>query len=171
MINLRSQHGTTLIELLVSAAILSIVLTGFIAGLAGLGVNQVKTRIQSEAIHLNREYAEIAYNLSLQNWDAFANLEGEFIIDFRQAPAFGDTNPFPFYQLEPAPTSSQDRFTRTIALGPAYRDSSGNLTDTSEGATPDPNTRSVTVTTTFTDGDFIEPVVFQTYLTNLRGTL
>jgi len=163
------QRGNTLVEILLASTILVIVITAFIGALANLGFVQVKAKLQSESVQLAREYVEIAYNLSLQDWETFRQLEGTYTIQAKNSPNYDE--PFPWYDLQNAPISSEEKIIRTITFSPVYRDGQGKITDNpGSGDTQDVDTRKITVNAKVKDVDGLEETVFETYVMNFGGT-
>jgi len=167
MIFHNSQSGTTLIETLIAAVLLTLLLAAFIGSLSTLALVQVKARLKTEAVQLTREYSEIAYNLSLQNWNAFSQIDGTYTLHIRDNPDY-DLD-FPYYELQDPSLFSDESFTRTITFGPTFRDPNGKITSDKQNGTPDPDTRQITVITKFNKSDTIEDTIFETYLMNFNG--
>ena len=163
MKNSKNQSGSTLIEILIASVVFSIVLLAFISALSTFGIIQIKTKLRSEGILLSKEYMEIAYNLSLQNWDAFYSLNDTYTIQIRDTPDFN--NIFPYYTFSPGLETIADTYTRSIEISSVYRDDQGKISDNVNGQL-DPQTKKIKVTTSIIPIDTIEPLVYETYLIN-----
>lgn len=164
------QSGFTLVESIIATVLLAIIITAFLGSLLSLGFSQLRSKAKTQGTQFAREAAEITYNLSLQDWDTFSQLEGEYHLVPRSTPNFDLA--FPFYDLDPGSQLLQDRYTQTITFSPAIRDSSGNIVDTKTDETDyDPATRKVRVTITWQLANQPEEVQLVTYLMNLKSSL
>lgn len=151
-------QGVTLIETIIAAAILGVLFVVFVSSLASIGFSEVKARSKTEATQLAREASEISYNLSVQDWDAFASLSGTYHPELLGS----------LYSLSSGEETIDSYFTRSVVIEPALRDDSGNISDT---GSPDYSTIKVTSLVTWNEADLDQTVELVTYLNNLGAQL
>ena len=114
-----SQQGQTLLEITIAVAILGWIIVMAIASYVNLASAQLRTRLRTQATQYAREGQEIPYNLSLQNWEEFSKLNGDY------HPVLSGTTLI----LQPGNETIAEKFTRSIHIEPARRDPEGNISD------------------------------------------
>lgn len=160
------KQGNTLVEVLIAAAIFGLIITGFIQTLSSLAFVQLKTKARLESILMAKEYIEIAYNLSLQDWDEFSSYDGTYHI--QKLPTADTTKPFPYYQLQSGSEIVNGTIERSLEIGSVYRDVNGVIvTDPSLG-TLDPDTKEVIVNSETLNNTAVEPITYKTYFIKLE---
>ena len=150
---MKSSPGYTLIELLVATAIFAVVLVTLIASITNLGVVQLKTRHRSNAIQLARESIEIAYNLSVNDWNNISSLNGTYHPNLISGE----------YQLTSGNQTLEDIYTREITISPVLRNAHGLI---SNSGTPDPNSLLIVSKVTWTTNTTSDEIEYSTILIN-----
>lgn len=155
------RQGSSLIETLIASALFGLVLLGFVSAISSLGISELKSRLRTEAAQSAREAIEIAYNLSTQDWQTFASLDGDY------HPIISNDH----YGLADNEQSlaSNPLLKRRLTITPARRDTSGLIVES--GGTIDPTTMRVTSLVYWNEGKESERVVYTTYLTDLTEIL
>lgn len=158
------KQGFTLVEVLIGAALMAIVLSMFLSTLASLGIAEVKTRQRNQAVAVAQDTMELLYHASIENWSAFAAMEGTYGLTVRAAAV--PTADFAYLDFRPALEQEiTDRLSRTITLSPVFRTPDGEIADT---GVLDPGLRKATTTVTWYEGSQQTSYQLSTYALEVR---
>ena len=150
-------NGFGIVEIIVAIAVISLTFLSIYQLLLTSArlMNDDTRRI--EALYLAQEGIEVVRLLRNQSWSSGI---APVIPETLYYPML-ENNAWTLSRSDPGPQNG--RFTRTIMLHTAYRDSNDTL---SESGTEDPDTRKVTVTVTWQEREQARSVTLETYLAN-----
>lgn len=167
--------GQTLVEVLVAAAIFSLILTPFLSSLLNLTRAQVKYRHQTQATQYAREGLEIVYNIAVNtdswaDFAAYANNPDPNNPDLYYPVPIGMPSVYTLLSLQRGTQSlAGGTFLRAIFFQKARRDDvSGNLSE-DPTAPEDSNTIKTTSRVSWQEGGREQKVEFNTYLIDLTA--
>lgn len=151
-----NQQGQTLLEITIAIAILGWIIVTAVSSYVNLTTSQLRSRLKIQATQYAREGSEIAYNISLQDWDNFDDLDGDY------HPVISSN----VYILVPGSETISNKFERTVRIEKARRDANGDLSDT--GA-QDPDTMKVVSSVVIDSPTTNQEIKLTSYLINLEN--
>lgn len=135
----RFQSGVSMIDVLVGLSVFIVVSVALVGGLSNLRSGEQETIRQLQAGQQARELIEIGYNLSVQNWSQFSQLEGKY------RSTLTDSG---LVQLEPGVETETGQIQSWLEVETVYRDETGQIADQGE---IDPESKLITATATWGD--------------------
>lgn len=154
-------RGSSLIETLIAVSIFALIASGFVSATMTLGMSQLRAKIRSEAALIARESLEIAYNLSVQDWESFKALnQGEYY------PAIDPVTSF--YRLETGDELVINKLDmrRRVEIQPLVRDVNGDFVAPLSGQ--EPEFVKATAKVNWKAGPQTESIEYEIYLTNFE---
>lgn len=167
------QKGSTLIEILIASTVLALVLTGFLSALAALGISELKSRHKTEASLLAKESIEIAYNLSISDWNAFYNYRDNHYHPSLYCPptkAGCDLESEGYYNFELGTEFIKDKYSRLLNIQSVYRNNLGDMSLTPKpNYSLDPNSLMLKSQVSWKDTSTEDKIVYEMIITNLSA--
>jgi type II secretory pathway pseudopilin PulG len=155
-----SKKGFGLLEVVISASILSIFIVSIVAVFQTMMTFSLSSVKETQASFLAEEGIEAVKSLRDRDWDsniATLNSGTDYYISYVDGTGWVSTTV----------AGQVDEFTRNFTAMDVYRDGDGKIVDS--GGTLDPNTKKIEVDVSWTFRGNLKSKNLITYITNLHG--